>query len=116
MNVWIVLLISGSIGALSGAAIFFEPKEPYKVQIFFASTIKNILVGVLTGLTLDLDSTETWLQAVQGLRWGAFYGVAFGLVISLAKGELQSKDAPYVIPASAITGALIGLLLAIWAY
>jgi hypothetical protein len=46
---------------------------------------------------------------------GALYGLAFGLVIYLAKGGPKSGDAPYVIPSGIITGGLIGLFIVIWA-
>jgi hypothetical protein len=42
---------------------------------------------------------------------GAPYGLAFGLVVFLAKGGLTSGDAPYVIPSGIITGSLIGLFI-----
>ncbi len=46
---------------------------------------------------------------------GAFYGLAFSLVIYLAKGGPKSGDTPYVIPSGIITGGLIGLFIVIWA-
>jgi hypothetical protein len=46
---------------------------------------------------------------------GALYGLAFSLVIYLAKGGPKSGDAPYVIPSGIITGGLIGLLIVVWA-
>jgi hypothetical protein len=41
---------------------------------------------------------------------------AFGLVIFLAKGAFKSKDAPYVVPMSVITGLITGMLLANFAF
>lgn len=46
---------------------------------------------------------------------GALYGLAFGLVIYLAKGGPKSGDAPYVVPSGIITGALDGLFIFFWA-
>jgi hypothetical protein len=46
---------------------------------------------------------------------GALYGLAFGLVIYLAKGGAKSADAPYVVPSGIVTGALIGLFIVMWA-
>ena len=46
---------------------------------------------------------------------GALYGLAFSLVVYLAKGGPQSGDAPYVIPSGIISGGLIGLLLLLFA-
>jgi len=44
------------------------------------------------------------------------YGFAFGLVIFLAKGAFKSKDAPYVVPMSIVTGLITGVLLAKFAF
>ena len=46
---------------------------------------------------------------------GVPYGLAFSLVIYLAKGGPKSGDAPYVIPSAIITGGPIGLFIIIWA-
>ena len=57
-------------------------------------------------------SYRRWWSA---MAIGAFYGLAFSLVIYLAKGGSKSGDAPYVIPDGIITGALSGLFIVIWA-
>jgi tetrahydromethanopterin S-methyltransferase subunit E len=56
--------------------------------------------------------TTRWWSA---MAIGALYGLAFGLLIYLAKGGPKSGDAPYVIPSGIITGGLIGLFILIWA-
>ncbi len=106
MNLMIVIATGFTIGILLGASIFFEPKEPYKLEIMIASTIRNILVALLIGFSLSAKSS--WYS---GVGYGLLYGFAFGLVVFLAKGGFKSKDAPYVIPGSAIAGALIGLII-----
>jgi hypothetical protein len=110
MNFLIVVVIGAVLGALDGVGIFFEPKEPYKWQILFAATLKGVLVALLTGFSLT--GTNRWWSA---MVTGALYGLAFSLVIYLAKGGPKSGDAPYVIPSGIITGALIGLFIVIWA-
>ena len=107
MNISVVLLIGGLMGALNGVGIFFEPHEPYKVEILLAATLKGILISLLTGFSLGPGSS--WLR---GAGFGALYGLAFGLVIFLAKGAFKSKDAPYVVPMSIVTGLITGVLLA----
>lgn len=42
---------------------------------------------------------------------GLLYGLAFALVIFLAKGGFKSMDVPYVVPSGAILGIVMGLLL-----
>jgi hypothetical protein len=110
MNLPCVILIGAVLGALGGAGIFFEPREPYKWQILCAATLKGVLIGILTGFSITAK-TQWWLA----MAIGALYGLAFGLVIYLAKGGPKSGDAPYVVPSGIITGGLTGLLIFLWA-
>ena len=110
MNFLTVLVIGAVFGVLDGVGIFFEPKEPYKWQILFAATLKGILVALLTGFSLA--ATTRWWSA---MVTGALYGLAFSLVICLAKGGPRSGDAPYVVPSGIITGGFTGLFILIWA-
>ena len=111
MNLGVVLLIGAVMGALGGVGIFFEPREPYKIEIFFASTVKGILISLLTALSLG-GNVPWW----HGAGYGVLYGFSFGLVIFLAKGAFKSKDAPYVVPSSIVVGLIIGVLLAKFAF
>ena len=110
MNFLTVILIGVVLGVLDGVGIFFEPKEPYKWQILCAATLKGVLVALLTGFSLT--ATTRWWSAMAS---GGLYGLAFSLVVYLAKGGPKSGDAPYVIPSGIITGALIGLFIVICA-
>ena len=92
-------------------AVFFAPEEPYKVEIFLAAILKGLLVSVITGLSLS-GYSRWW----HGLGYGALYGLAFALVVFLAKGGLKSKDAPYVVPAGIATGGIIGVLAVNFAF
>ena len=107
---FLVVIIGAVLGFLDGVGIFFEPKEPYKWQILFAATLKGVLVALLT--SFSLAATTRWWSAI---GTGALYGLAFSLVIYLAKGGPKSGDAPYVIPSGIVTGGLIGLFILIWA-
>ena len=106
MNLILVLVIGAAIGALGAAGIFFEPREPYKVEIFVAGTLKGILLSLLVGLSLT--SRNRWWQ---GAGYGLLYGLVLGLMVFLAKGGFKSMSAPYVVPASVVEGALMGVLL-----
>jgi len=110
MNVPIVILIGAVLGALDGVGIFFEPREPYKWQIFCAATLKGVLIALLTGFSISA-TTQWWLA----IAIGSLYGLAFAVVIHLAKGGPKSGDAPYVVPSGIISGALMGLFILIWA-
>lgn len=111
MNLALVLIIGAAIGAVEGVSIFFVPAEPYKVEIFLAATLKNMLVSLTTGLSLT--ALSPWWH---GVGYGALYGLALGLVVFLAKGAFKSKDAPYVVPSGVVMGAITGLLLASFAF
>ncbi len=111
MSVVMVLLTGAVMGALGGIGIFFEPREPYKVEILLASTLKGVLISLLTALSLG--GSRSWWH---GAGYGMLYGFSFGLVIFLAKGAFKSKDAPYVVPSSIVVGLIIGLLLAKFAF
>ena len=111
MNLTTVLLVGAIIGAAGGAGIFFSKEEPYKVPIFLASTLRGVLVSLLTAYALT--PTATW---VRGAGLGAGFGLATGLVVFLAKGGFRSKDAPYILPSSVVTGAITGVLLVFLAF
>ncbi len=108
MSIPIVASIGAALGALGALGIYFEPHEPYKHQILAAGTVRGALVALLTGYSLS--PTSAWLA---GVGFGALYGVLFGGVIYLAKGGPASGDAPFVIPMSALTGALSGVMI-VW--
>lgn len=99
------------MGGLNGVGIFFEPREPYKIEILLAAILKGILISLLTAFSLGASSS--WLR---GAGFGVLYGFLFGLVIFLAKGAFKSKDAPYVVPMSIITGLITGVLLVKFAF
>ena len=109
MNIGLVILIGSVAGVLDGVGIFFEPKEPYKIEILFAAILKGILVSVTTALSLTKQNG--WLGAA---GFGVLYGFFFALVIFLAKGAFKSKDAPYVVPSGIILGLLTGL--SVWKF
>jgi hypothetical protein len=84
MNLLAVLLIGAVMGVLNGVGIFFEPREPYKIEILLAATLKGILISLLTAFSMGAGSS--WLR---GAGFGVLYGFAFGLVIFLVKGAFQ---------------------------
>ena len=111
MYIPVVILVGAIMGGFNGVGIFFEPREPYKIEILLAATLKGILISLLTGFSLGPGSS--WLR---GAGFGALYGFAFGLLIFLAKGAFKSKDAPYVVPTSIVTGLITGVLLVNFAF
>lgn len=110
MNVLTVILIGVVLGALDGVGIFLNQRSHTNGRSSARPHKKGVMVALLTGFSLA--PTTRWWSA---MAIGALYGLLFGLVIYLAKGGPTSGDAPYVIPSGIITGALIGLLIVIWA-
>jgi hypothetical protein len=107
MSLPTVILIGAVLGALEGATIFFEPREPYKVQILCAAILGGVLVALLTAFTVTAH-TRWWYA----MLIGALYGFALALMVYLAKGGPKSGDAPYVIPSGIIRGGVTGLFIA----
>ncbi len=62
----------------------------------------------MTGLSMT--SASGWLA---GLGFGALYGVLFGAMITLAECGVSYGHAQFIVPVSALTGALSGLLI-VW--
>ncbi len=106
MDLTSVLLLGAVVGVGGGAGIFWAKEEPYKVQILLASTLRGVLVSLLTAYALT--PSASW---VRGAGLGAVFGLATGTMVFLAKGGFRSKDAPYILPSSLVTGAITGALL-----
>ena len=111
MSYPIVVGVGALVGLLLGLTILFEPEEPYKIEIILASTLRNVLVALLSGMSLSAKSS-----ALAGTGYGLVYGFAFGLVVYLAKGAFRSRSTPYVVPGAAFAGGLTGLIIAIYAF
>jgi hypothetical protein len=111
MSYPVVIAVGALVGLLLGLSILFEESEPYKIEIILASMLRNVLVAMLTGMSLTARSS-----ALAGTGYGLVYGFAFGLVIFLAKGAFRSRSAPYVVPGAAFAGGLTGLIIAVYAF
>jgi hypothetical protein len=112
MNILTTLIIGAGVHALVGAGVFFAKEEPYKSQIFVATILKGLLVALLIGFSLNgRVSQSVWA----GAGYGLIYGLAFGVVVFLAKGA-DFKSTPYVLSGSVIQGVITGALIAILAF
>jgi hypothetical protein len=96
MSVLATLTIGAGVHALLGAGIFWAKEEPYKVQIFIATILKGLFAALLIAFSVqELESATMWAGAMFGL----FYGLAFGVVVFLAKGA-NFKTTLYLLVAS----------------
>jgi len=107
MTMSVVIGIGAIMGLLGAAGIYFDPRIPGKRFIVMAGTLRGILVAMLTGLSMDQYSS--W---VGGSGLGLLYGILFGVMICLSKGTAAWQHVKYIIPVSAVTGALSGVLIA----
>jgi hypothetical protein len=106
MNTIYVVLIGAVVGALSGASLFLVPEEPHKVETALATTLRCMLVSLLTAFSLS--RIGTWWQ---GLAFGTLYGLWTIMVVFLAEGGFKKgKEAPLLLVGGVVTGAVIGLL------
>lgn len=108
MNVPLVVGIGAVLGLLGAAGIYFDPRVPGKHLIVAAGTLRGALVALTTGLSMS--SQSGWLV---GLGLGTFYGALFGAMICLSKGAAAIQHAVFIIPTSAVTGAVSGALI-VW--
>jgi hypothetical protein len=106
MNLATTLLVGAVVHALIGSGIFFAKEEPHRVQIFIATTLKGMLVALLSGFSLNASS-GLWIGAI----FGVIYGFSFGIVVFLAKGA-NFKATPHLIGGSIIQGGITGALIA----
>lgn len=112
MNLLTTLIIGACVHALVGAGIFFAKEEPYKAQIFVATTLKGLLAALLIGFSLQARVSQgVWA----GVLYGLLYGLAFGLIVFLAKGA-DLKATPHVLSGSVIQGVITGALIALLAF
>lgn len=68
-----------------------------------------MLISFVTAISLK-EPLVLWQAALVG----GSYGLVISLVVYFAKGAWRSKDAPYILPIGIVTGALIGLLIALF--
>ncbi len=111
MTMSLVIGIGALMGLFGASGIYFDPRTPGKRFIVMAGILRGILVAMLTGLSMSPDSN--W---VDGSGLGLIYGILFGVMICLSKGTAAWQHVQYIVPASAVTGALSGILIAWFAF
>jgi hypothetical protein len=107
VNVSLIVGIGAVLGLLGAVGIYFDPRVPGKHFILAAGIMRGALVALLTGLSMS--SQSGWLV---GIGLGTLYGTLFGVMICLSKGAAAIQHAVFIIPTSAVTGALSGALIA----
>lgn len=107
MNLPATLIIGAGAHALIGAGVFFAKEEPHKGQIFVATTLKGCLVALLIAFSSEAGGSRSILG---GVGYGLLYGLAFGVVVFLAKGA-DFKTTPHLLSGSVIQGVVTGALI-----
>ena len=106
MNVTSVLLLGALMGSVSGASVFFVKDEENKLSVFLASVLRNILLGLLIGFTLEDNNT-----LIRALLFGALYGLLSGLVVFLVQGGFKKKEHLPIIYFSIAIGIVLAVLI-----
>jgi F0F1-type ATP synthase assembly protein I len=106
MNKILVGLLLGLIlGAIDGATAWFYPVHPAMASIMVGSSVKGMVVGVLSG----------WFaRKVRSTTWGIVVGSAFGLLFAflVAATDTVNGKHPYleIMLPGFVVGAIIGFL------
>ena len=107
MNKIVVGLVLGLIlGAIDGATAWFYPEtHPLIAGIMVGSSVKGMVVGVLSG----------WFaRTVQSMAWGIVVGSALGLLFAflVAATDTVNGRHPYleIMLPGFVVGAIIGFL------
>ncbi len=107
MNKILVGLLLGLVlGAIDGASAWFYPETRSMLAgIMVGSSIKGMVVGVLTG----------WFaRKVQSVKWGIAAGAGFGLLFAflVAATDTVNGRHPYleIMMPGFVVGAIIGFL------
>jgi hypothetical protein len=106
MNKIVVGLILGAVlGAIDGASAWFYPEVRNVIaSIMVGSTIKGMLVGLLSGwFARKVDSTK-W-----GIVVGSLLGLAFAFAVAAMPSEGEHHYMEIMAPGFVI-GAIIGFL------
>ncbi|MEO8593568.1 MAG: hypothetical protein ABI759_09615 [Candidatus Solibacter sp.] len=103
MNKIFVGLIFGAIlGAIDGATAWFTPDvRTMMASIMVGSTIKGMLVGLLSG----------WFaRKVDSVQWGILLGSVLGLAFAYAVAALQQDHYLEIMLPGFVVGAIVGFL------
>jgi F0F1-type ATP synthase assembly protein I len=99
------LLFGAALGALDGASAWFYPEVRSAIaSIMVGSTIKGMLVGLLSG----------WFaRKVNSMQWGIVVGSVVGLALAFAVAAMPNETGHHYLEIMApgfVVGAIIGFL------
>ena len=100
------LLLGGALGVLDGATAWFTPAvRPEMMGILIGSSVKGMIVGVLSGLIA---------RKVNSVPIGIASGAAFGLFFAYLVAAMPASDGNHyylqIMLPGFVVGAIIGFL------
>jgi hypothetical protein len=103
MNKIVTGLVFGAIlGFLDGLTAWFTPEaRPMMQGILIGSSIKGLLVGLLSG----------WFaRKVNSMKWGIVVASTLGLLFAFGVAAMQKEHYLEIMLPGFVTGAIIGFL------
>lgn len=106
MTRFLIALAGAAVGFLGSAILWIIPNQQNASMTIAAGSINGALVALLIEHFVDRGSSVRYAAI-----WGTVLGIASSSVIFLSKGGWETWAAPYVVPAGAATGALLGVVV-----
>jgi hypothetical protein len=113
MNKLLVGVIAGAgLGFIDGLTAWFTPAvRPYMMGILIGSTLKGMLVGVLSGLV-----ARKMRSVPIGIGVGAGLGLLFAYLVAAMPSETGKHYYFEIMVPGFIVGALIGFITQRWGH
>jgi hypothetical protein len=100
------LVFGAILGLLDGATAWFTPEaRPMITGILMGSSIKGLVVGVLSGWFARKVNSVTW-----GIVFGALLGLFFAFLIAMQPQPSGNHYYLEIMLPGFVTGAIIGFL------
>lgn len=100
------LVFGGILGLVDGATAWFTPEvRPAIVTILMGSTVKGMVVGLLSGWFAKKVNSIAW-----GIAFGATFGLLFAYLIAMQPQPSGNHYYLEIMLPGFVVGAIIGFL------